>query len=114
MSVEVYKKSLKYIMNIESKKDKIADILLFISQEHPEVFVEAYETMESISVENYDDKIVEVFKGILDCDGNPTCDLSPPKTNIISAIKYYRSVSGLGLRESKEYVENLLAARGIK
>ena len=29
---EVYKKSLKYIMNIESKKEKIADILREITQ----------------------------------------------------------------------------------
>lgn len=76
--------------------------------------MEAFETMDDISVESHDDKIIEVFKGILNSEVMPTHDLVPQENfNFIAAIKYDRKISGRGLKEAKEYVENLLAERKI-
>jgi ribosomal protein L7/L12 len=75
----------KQVIKIMASQIDYKKVCVFIAQEHPEIFCDAYEII-------YDTMLVPVQQ-VYAADG------------LIAAIKFYRGETGEGLKDSKRYVE---------
>lgn len=98
-----YKKAIDII--IKAQTEDLISTVYNVAKNNPAVFIKNYELIKNEDKQSgLDGDLLKIIK---------TGQLSGRPFPLIEAIKHCRNVTGMGLRESKDYCDELIKKNGI-